>query len=66
MKIQIVKYLKAHKKARLREIGGALHVWHPKLLPDIYELMDAGIVVSETHNDPANMDSYILYSLREH
>ena len=65
MKMKIVQYVKAHPRARLREIGSALHVWHCSLVKDVHELVRAGILVTETHNDPANMDTYIMYSVRE-
>lgn len=65
MKLEIVSYVKAHPKCRLREIGGGLHIWHIKLLDDVHALVDAGILITEIHNDPANMESYIMYSVRE-
>lgn len=65
MKKKIVDYVRKHPRARLREIGGALGVWHISLVKDIHELVDAGILVTELHSDPANMDTYIMYSVRE-
>lgn len=65
MKIQVMKYVKQHPNARLREIGGGLGVWHIKLVPVVHELVDAGMLKVTTHNDPANMDSYLMYSVRQ-
>lgn len=65
MKLKIITYVKAHPKCRLCEIGGGLHVWNIKLLEEVYTLVEAGILIPEIHNDPANMESYIVYSVRE-
>lgn len=66
MKEKILEVLKAHPNGmRLREIGGELNIWHPKLLPDIHELENEGKIVGFVGGDFANMERYIIYKIAE-
>lgn len=65
MKRKIVAYLLKHPRSRLRQIGGALGVWHISLVKDVHELVDAGVLVVEPYRNAANMEFYDLYSVRK-
>lgn len=63
MKEKVFSYIQSHPSCRLREIGSALGMWHPHLLPYIYELEKEGKITSQRRQDVANMEYWIEYSI---
>lgn len=50
---------------RLRNIGQALGMWHINLISEIAHLEKLGLIVEQAYNDPANMEYYLIFKLKE-
>lgn len=66
MKDQILELLaRENRPMRLRDIGRSLGVWHCSLAGIMGELEDSGEVITSVYSDPANMEYYKLFSLKD-
>lgn len=67
MKQRILSYLMEHPESRKRSIAYALGIWQcdVKFLAAMCELEQQGIIKSTYHKDPANMEFYDTFSIRD-
>ena len=59
--VEVYKYIKANPGVSLRNIGTHFHLWHPYILPNIYELEVSGRIHRELRKNNTNMDSFYQY-----
>ena len=65
MKDQILAIIKDHPGIRLREIAKILRVWNGDVVKPLWELKEEGLVRKECFNDPANLDWYDMWFVKE-
>lgn len=63
-KMAILKFVRKNPDVRLRSIGRGLNVWHLELYKDVAALVEAGMLIVTEHHDPANMEHYNTYRVR--
>lgn len=64
MEEQIINILREHPGLRKREIAGYLHIHHFKIISLLGRMEQEGLLISEYHYDPANMEFYDKYYVR--
>lgn len=64
MKEQILDILRERPGLRKREIAGYLCIHHFKIISLLGRMEQEGLLVSEYHYDPANMEFYDKYYVR--